>query len=57
MLRSSLDGSCPAQFIFAIPKGWLGPISDDLCMKCHYDIRGIDSDKCPECGTKIGERA
>jgi len=27
----------------------------DGCAKCHYDIRGIESDVCPECGTEIGE--
>lgn len=41
----------PAAVIFAIPKRWLGLVCDDLCKKCRYDLRGIDSDKCPECGT------
>lgn len=27
------------------------------CAKCHYDLRGIDSEVCPECGTEIGVRA
>ncbi|MEZ6210508.1 MAG: hypothetical protein R3B46_04575 [Phycisphaerales bacterium] len=27
------------------------------CAKCHYDLRGIESDKCPECGTEIEGRA
>ena len=25
----------------------------DHCPRCHYDLRGINSDKCPECGTAI----
>lgn len=24
----------------------------DGCIRCRYDLRGIDSDKCPECGTE-----
>jgi hypothetical protein len=27
-----------------------------LCVKCAYDLRGIDSDKCPECGWPRGRQ-
>ena len=43
----------PGAVIVAIPKGWLGPICDDLCKNCGYDLRGIESEVCPECGTSV----
>lgn len=26
-----------------------------LCTSCGYELRGIESDRCPECGTSINE--
>jgi hypothetical protein len=26
------------------------------CAKCRYDLRGLASDRCPECGTSVPER-
>ena len=26
-----------------------------LCVKCAYDLRGVDHEACPECGTVIGK--
>ena len=34
-----------------VAKGSTLPI--DRCPHCNYDLRGITSDKCPECGTAI----
>ncbi len=32
-------------------------VCDDLCKKCGYDLRGIDADECPECGTAVSRRS
>jgi len=43
--------------IFAVPvwKRWRR-VRRNLCAKCAYDLRGLDHDRCPECGISI-ERA
>lgn len=37
------------------PKTKIGPTFDDTkCPQCDYDLTGLTSDRCPECGRPIG---
>jgi hypothetical protein len=32
---------------------YLNRVRDSRCWKCNYELRGIASDRCPECGMPI----
>ncbi len=38
--------------------GWREPLRDKkkgrTCLRCDYDLRGLNSYRCPECGAMIG---
>ena len=33
------------------------PAADLFCPNCGYNLRGIDSERCPECGVVIDREA
>lgn len=38
-----------------LPDVWVLP--DWVCQQCHFDLRGCDGDRCPECGAGTGNPA
>ncbi len=42
-------------FIARLTRGLAWP-GGGTCPKCGYDITGVDSPRCPECGTKLPPR-
>lgn len=34
------------------PQTWPPPIPPGSCVRCGYDLRGLEADVCPECGKK-----
>ena len=50
----------PLAFVFAVLRSGaeVGPRFDDTkCPDCEYDLTGLDSDRCPECGSLIASPA
>jgi hypothetical protein len=46
----------PLVFAFRIfkSKGHTGPVFDETkCPACDYDLTGLESDRCPECGRAV----